>query len=379
MLGVAFGAGFVLGPGDRRACRRDRSAPAVLDRGGLSLANALYGWLILPESLPPAVAHAVRLAARQSARRAQAAALASRTVRARERQLPRACSRTRCCRASACSTCVYRYGWDERTVGFVLAGVGVCSMVVQGGLIGPVVQAVRRAQRADRRPAVRRRRVLRLRRSRRPELIFLLGMPLMALWGFANPSSLGADEPPRRRRRAGPAAGREREPAGHRQHDRSRPVLAVVRAMRSGAARLDSLPGAPFLLAALMLLALARDRLAGDAGSCAACEWSHRRRKSRNFLHAIVVELAGLGEARQAQRRRSSRRSSPACRASSGPRPASRVARMRVRIGPGLNTLTRSVRGRGLGRVDARQQLERGLGDRVGAPIGAAASRRRRR
>ena len=37
----------------------------------------------------------------------------------------------------ACSTCFYRYGWDERTVGFVLAGVGVCAMVVQGGADRP--------------------------------------------------------------------------------------------------------------------------------------------------------------------------------------------------------------------------------------------------
>ena len=34
----------------------------------------------------------------------------------------------------------YRYGWGERTVGFTLAGVGVCSMIVQGGLVGPIVK-----------------------------------------------------------------------------------------------------------------------------------------------------------------------------------------------------------------------------------------------
>ena len=34
----------------------------------------------------------------------------------------------------------YRYGWDAKTVGLTFALVGICSMVVQGGAIGPIVQ-----------------------------------------------------------------------------------------------------------------------------------------------------------------------------------------------------------------------------------------------
>ena len=33
----------------------------------------------------------------------------------------------------------YRYGWSEMQVGLVLAGVGVCSMIVQGLMVKPVV------------------------------------------------------------------------------------------------------------------------------------------------------------------------------------------------------------------------------------------------
>jgi DHA1 family tetracycline resistance protein-like MFS transporter len=33
----------------------------------------------------------------------------------------------------------HRYGWDEATVGLTLAFVGICSAIVQGLLIGPVV------------------------------------------------------------------------------------------------------------------------------------------------------------------------------------------------------------------------------------------------
>ena len=37
---------------------------------------------------------------------------------------------------------LYRYGWDERTVGLTLAGVGVASIIVQGGVVGPVTKRI---------------------------------------------------------------------------------------------------------------------------------------------------------------------------------------------------------------------------------------------
>ena len=62
----------------------------------------------------------------------------------------------------------YRYGWDEAAVGFMLAGVGVCAMIVQGGLVRPAV-----ARFGERRAmlcglAFGARRLRDLRRSRRP-------------------------------------------------------------------------------------------------------------------------------------------------------------------------------------------------------------------
>ena len=36
----------------------------------------------------------------------------------------------------------YRYGWGPDQVGFLLAGVGVASMVVQGGLVQPIVKRI---------------------------------------------------------------------------------------------------------------------------------------------------------------------------------------------------------------------------------------------
>src|SRR5205085_384298 len=53
MIGVAFGVGFVVGPAlGGIAGVVDPRLPFWI-AAGLSLANALYGWLILPESLPP--------------------------------------------------------------------------------------------------------------------------------------------------------------------------------------------------------------------------------------------------------------------------------------------------------------------------------------
>ncbi len=36
----------------------------------------------------------------------------------------------------------YRYGWGEGMVGLTPAAVGVCSAIVQGGLVGPIVARV---------------------------------------------------------------------------------------------------------------------------------------------------------------------------------------------------------------------------------------------
>jgi DHA1 family tetracycline resistance protein-like MFS transporter len=81
----------------------------------------------------------------------------------------------------------YRYGWNELQVGLVLAGVGVCSIIVQAGLVKRVVG------------------VLGERRAMVTGLffgaigfsiyglapvgwVFLVGVPVMALWGFATPA-----------------------------------------------------------------------------------------------------------------------------------------------------------------------------------------------
>src|SRR5439155_19836993 len=133
-LGVAFGAGFVPGPA------LGGLAGAIAPRlpfwiaAVLSLVNALYGWFILPESLPKESRMAFAwkranplgaLKLLRSHRELFGLASVNFLDAVAHAVLP----------SMGVLYMLYRYGWDERAVGFVLAGVGACSMIVQGGLI----------------------------------------------------------------------------------------------------------------------------------------------------------------------------------------------------------------------------------------------------
>ncbi|MEA2928583.1 MAG: transporter, family, tetracycline resistance protein, partial [Hyphomicrobiales bacterium] len=189
MLGVAFGAGFVLGPAIGGLTGAIDPRLPFWIAAALSLANALYGWLVLPESLPPKSRMAF------SWRRASPVG-SLRLLRSHRELFGLAGINFLDSLAHAVLPSMavlymlYRYGWDERAVGFVMAGVGLCSILVQGGLIGPVV----------RRFGERRALIVGLLFGAAgffvygiaaTGLIFLIGVPLMALWGFANAAALG--------------------------------------------------------------------------------------------------------------------------------------------------------------------------------------------
>jgi MFS transporter, DHA1 family, tetracycline resistance protein len=254
LLGAAFGAGFVFGPAlGGLAGSVDPRLPFWI-AAAFSIANAMYGWFVLPESLPPGkrMAFAWR----------RANPLGSLTLLRSHRELTGLATAgflSNLAHASLPSVSVlylmYRYGWDERAVGFVLAAVGVCSMIVQGTLIGPTVTRL----------------------GERTTLIvglgfgaagffiygiattgfiFLIGLPLMALWGLTGPSLLGLMS-----RRVGDSEQGQLQGANASLQGIANligPVLfaeAFAHAISTGQA-LD-LPGIPFILAALMLLAAA--------------------------------------------------------------------------------------------------------------------------
>ena len=189
MLGVAFGAGFVLGPAlGGLAGAIDPRLPFWI-AGVLSLANTLYGVLVLPESLPP------ERRAPFSWRRANPVGSFS-LLRSRPQLVGLAGVNFlgHLAHASLPNIGVlymmYRYGWDERTVGFTMAGVGVCAMLVQGALIGPTVVRFgeRVALRAGLFFGVAGFAVFGLAAT---GPVFWAGIPLLALWGLASPAALG--------------------------------------------------------------------------------------------------------------------------------------------------------------------------------------------
>jgi DHA1 family tetracycline resistance protein-like MFS transporter len=81
----------------------------------------------------------------------------------------------------------YRYGWDERMVGLTLAGVGVCSAVVGGLLVRPVVRRFgeRRSLMAGLLFGAAGFAIFGLAPT---GWIFWIGIPVMALFGLASPS-----------------------------------------------------------------------------------------------------------------------------------------------------------------------------------------------
>jgi DHA1 family tetracycline resistance protein-like MFS transporter len=189
LLGVAFGAGFVCGPALGGLAGNISPRLPFWIAAALSLTNALYGLLVLPESLPPE-----RRAGFAWRRANPFGAFVLLTSQRQLSGLATVSFLSNLAHASLPSISVlymqYRYGWDERTVGLTLAGVGLCAMIVQGGLIGRTVQ----------------------RFGERTTLImglgfgvagfavfgfaptgvmFWSGIPLLSLWGFASPSALG--------------------------------------------------------------------------------------------------------------------------------------------------------------------------------------------
>ena len=252
MLGVAFGAGFVFGPAlGGLAGGIDPRLPFWI-AAGLSLANVLYGLFVLPESLPRE-----RRAPFDWRRNNPLGSL--KLLRSHRELLGLASVNFLGQLAHAVLPSVavlymgYRYGWDERTVGLVMAGVGICSMVVQGGLIGPVVK------RFGERTALMVGQLFGAAGFVTYALattgaVFLVGIPLMALWGFANPAALGLMS-----RRVGPheqgqVQGANASIAGIANMVGPGPFTQVF-AAAIAPERSSHFPGAPFALAALMLLA----------------------------------------------------------------------------------------------------------------------------
>ena len=221
---------------------------------GLSFANALYGWLILPESLPPD---------RRSPWRWKAANPVGAVHLLRTNRVLAGLSVANFFAQLAHAVlpsvfvlyATYRYGWSTSMVGATLAAVGICQMVVQGAAIGPIV----------RRLGERRALLLGFACGTIGFFIFAaaptgllswVGIPFMALWGLAGASAQALTTRLVTPEQQGQLQGATMSVASVAQL--LGPFLFTLTfAYFIGATAPFKLPGAPFFLAsALLLLAL---------------------------------------------------------------------------------------------------------------------------
>lgn len=138
-LSAAFGLGFIIGPAAGGVLGGIHLRLPFWVAAGLSLANALYGFFILPESLPPE--RRAKSAWQMANPLGSLALLSSKPGLA---ILGFITTLNYLGQQSLPSIFVlyvdYRYAWSERMIGFSLAVVGVSVSVVSGGLVGPFVK-----------------------------------------------------------------------------------------------------------------------------------------------------------------------------------------------------------------------------------------------
>jgi MFS transporter, DHA1 family, tetracycline resistance protein len=141
LLGAAFGAGFVVGPALGGVLGDVSPRLPFWVAAGLSLTNGLYGLFVLPESLPR------ERRAPFSWRKANPIG-ALKLLRSHHELwgLSGVTFLSNLAHAALPSTAVlymgYRYDWDAKAVGLLLAGVGVCQILVNAVLVSRVVKAL---------------------------------------------------------------------------------------------------------------------------------------------------------------------------------------------------------------------------------------------
>ena len=219
------------------------------------LVNAAFGWFVLPESLPAERRTAFSwkrasplgsLALLRSHGQLLGLAVANFFGQVAHHVLP----------AVFVLYGAYRYGWGEEIVGFTLAGVGVCSAIVQGLLVGPAV--ARLGERWAMITGLLFGAVGMAIYGLAPTgLWFWTGVPVMSLWGLAGPASQSLMS-----RLVGPSE------QGQLQGTNTA-LMSIAGIVAPGLFAITfahfiepipnrlQLPGAPYLLAALLLIVAA--------------------------------------------------------------------------------------------------------------------------
>jgi DHA1 family tetracycline resistance protein-like MFS transporter len=254
LLGAAFGAGFVLGPALGGLAGTISPRLPFWIAAGLSLANACYGLVILPESLP--AARRARFAWRRANPFGALALLRSHAMLFRLATVNFLGNLAHAVLPSiSVLYMMYRYGWNESLVGLTLAAVGVASIIVQGLVVSPVTRWV--GERASLLLGLVFGVVGFLIFALAPTgLMFCLAIPVMALWGLEGPACMalmsrlvGASE-------QGQLQGANASVTGIANLF-GPGLFTLTFAFAIGGGREFNLPGAPFLIASLLLAAAA--------------------------------------------------------------------------------------------------------------------------
>ena len=254
LLGAAIGVGFVLGPAVGGVLGVYDPRLPFWVAAGLSLVNALYGFFVLPESLPRE---------RRSAldwRKANPIG-ALRFLRSHTELTGLAAVNFLTNLAHVALPAIfvlytgYRYGWNERDVGLSLAGYGVSYMIVQAVLTGRMVKRFgeRTMLLVGLIFGVTGFVILGL----APNGIWAwIGIPVTSAWGFAGPALQSMMS----RKVSESEQGQLQGANGSLQGISSLVgpmIFASIFAYAIGAGSAWQVPGASFLLASLMLAAAA--------------------------------------------------------------------------------------------------------------------------
>lgn len=159
MMGAAFGIGFVVGPslggilggGLHFAWLADHGLGFLQFDGdkhypfffasALSVLNFIYGFFVLPESLPKDKRKPFNIRAANPLGAFRFLARSAQVLRLSVMYLLMMFSQN-VFPTTTVLYCAYRFGWGPTQVGLMLAVVGVCSAVVQAGLTGIIVKAL---------------------------------------------------------------------------------------------------------------------------------------------------------------------------------------------------------------------------------------------
>jgi DHA1 family tetracycline resistance protein-like MFS transporter len=138
MIGVAFGVGFAFGPALGGLLGQINPRLAFWVAAILSLTNWLWGYFFVPESLRPEQRHPVAL--RRANPVGSLVLLRSHPELWRLATIQFLAYTAHNVFSVWALYAIYRYAWDQLTIGISLMIVGVCTAIISGGLTGRMVK-----------------------------------------------------------------------------------------------------------------------------------------------------------------------------------------------------------------------------------------------